>query len=283
MEEVYIKKATGEEELFDPEKLRHSLARSGANPDIVEDIVRHIQAELRPGLTTYAIYKHAFEVLRRTNSESAARYSLRRALLSFGPSGFPFERYIAELFKKDGYHAETGQVLQGKCVAHEIDVVAYSPQETVFVEAKFHNRHGFKSDVRTALYMKARFDDLRTESFEYGGVRRTMNKGMVITNTKFTHEAIAYAECVGIQLMSWSYPAKGNLQDWIERTGLHPITCLTTLSQKDKEALLAHNVVLCNAVQDNDTVLQEIGIGKEKSSAVIAEAQKVCTLPLPKS
>ncbi|MEX0931596.1 MAG: restriction endonuclease [Candidatus Paceibacterota bacterium] len=279
MTEIFIKKATGEEEVFDPNKLKHSLSRAGATQDIIDEIVSEIEQTLVSGMTTHAIYSRAFKILKEKNKDMAARYSLRRALLSFGPSGFPFESYLAELFKKDGYTATTGQTLKGKCVSHEIDVVAHKGDELILVEAKFHNRHGFKSDVRTSLYMKARFDDLSSELFD----NRNMTKGMIITNTKFTHEAIAYAECVGIALMSWSYPAENNLQDWIERTGLHPITCLTTLSQKNKEALLEKSVVLCTDVQNNATALNEIGISGDQATSVIEEANKVCTLPLPKS
>ena len=35
----------------------------------------------------------------------------------------PFEAYLAELFEREGYKTKIDQIVQGKCVEHEVDVV----------------------------------------------------------------------------------------------------------------------------------------------------------------
>lgn len=54
---IYIVKANGEKEIFNPSKLENSLIRSGADHATVDEIVRHVAAELKDGMSTSQIYK----------------------------------------------------------------------------------------------------------------------------------------------------------------------------------------------------------------------------------
>ena len=146
---VLVAKADGTEEPFNPEKLVASLMRAGAEHGLARDIARAVEAPLVSGTTTHEIYRRAFAKLRDARRGVAARYSLKRALLEFGPSGFPFEAYLAELFRAEGYTAKTDQIVRGKCVEHEVDVVLQKGGITTYVEAKFHNAAGFKTDLKT--------------------------------------------------------------------------------------------------------------------------------------
>ena len=111
-----IVKADGIAEPFDPGKLKNSLTRVGATPEAVALITEEIEKELYPGITTSEIYHRAFMHLREHRQGVAARYSLKRAVLDFGPSGFPFEAYLAELFRREGYTASIDQIIRGACV-----------------------------------------------------------------------------------------------------------------------------------------------------------------------
>mgnify|MGYP001614487515 FL=1 len=214
--QIFVVKASGQRELFNEEKLRSSMLRSGATDEAVEDVLIHIEPELHDGMTTTDIYKHAFNVLHKWKEPVAMRYALRRAVMELGPTGFPFEKFIAEYFKDKGFETLTDQEVLGACVPHEMDVVAWNDEKLIMAEAKFHNELGIKSDLKVVLYVKARFDDLRESVFNFGGKDRKLTEGWLITNTKFSSTAIHYGVCQKLTMIGWNYPEHGNLQDMIE-------------------------------------------------------------------
>lgn len=291
---IIITKADGSQQPFDESKLIESLTNAGGTPDSIQRTVEHIKSKIAeltstgvsaasPArfVTTSDIYRHAFDILRRESMPVATKYSLRRALAELGPNGFPFERYVADIFKAWKYETLTDQIVQGSCVPHEVDVVAWNADKLIMVEAKFHNEFGLKSDLKVALYVKARFDDIKASGaiFEYGqksdGVkRRALDESWLVTNTKFTSEAIRYGTCVGLTMIGWNYPARGNLHDLITESHLHPFTCLTTLSEVDKKNLLELNVILCKDITPE--VLKGIGLSADKISAIRSEVNQVC-------
>jgi len=115
---MLIVKADGTKEPFDRGKLENSLRKSGAKDEAIQAVTDYIAMELTDGMTTSEIYKMAFSILKKKEMAMASRYSLRRGILSLGPTGFPFENFIAELFKEDGYMTNTGVIVKGKC-AHQ--------------------------------------------------------------------------------------------------------------------------------------------------------------------
>lgn len=255
---ITIVKANGHHETFDSEKLRFSLLNSGASPDDTENVLAHIVPELRSGMTTEDIYRHAFDILKNVSRPVARSYSLRRAVLDLGPSGFPFEDFVAEVLRTKGFECVTRQVVLGGCVPHEVDVVAYNDKKLIMIEAKFHNELGTKSDLKVALYIKARFDDIKDNVFAYGGKDRKVTDSWLVTNTKFSSTAIHYAECKNMTLIGWNYPEKGNLQDMIEEGVLHPVTCLTSLSNEEKKLFLTAGVVLCSKLKEDPDLIKKI-------------------------
>lgn len=255
---ITIVKANGQHETFDPEKLRFSLMHAGATEEATENVIKHLIPELKDGMSTHDIYQHAFHLLATTNKKVARSYSLRRAVMQLGPSGFPFEDFVAEILRAKGFECLTRQTVLGGCVPHEVDVVAYNDKKLVMVEAKFHNELGTKSDLKVVLYIKARFDDLKDNVYSYGHANRKITDSWLITNTKFSSTAVHYAVCKNMSLIGWNYPEKGSLQDMIEEEGLHPITCLTTLSESEKKALLTGGIVLCSNIKKNPDVLSKL-------------------------
>ena len=260
---IQIAKSDCTFEQFDQRKLVSSLVRSGAEPGMAEHIAAQITQGLYDGVTTREIYARAFEQLRRDKRESAARYSLKRAVLQFGPSGFPFESYVAELYAAEGFAVRVDQMIPGKCVEHEVDVVITKGEDITYAEAKFHNTPGFKCDLTVVLYVKARIDDIG-------------HKGLVVTNTKFTDKAVQYAECAGLELLGWDYPHGNSLHDRIDRSKLYPVTALTTLSRREKMALLNERLVLCRGLEKQGGALGRVGITGAKANAVLEEAAALC-------
>lgn len=264
-------KSNGEREPFDALKLENSLLNAGVSPDSAQKIIKTVQSELVDGMTTAEIYRHAFFLLHRMEKTSAVRYSMRRALSDLGPSGFPFEKFVAEIFKAQGYTIETDKMIKGYCAEHELDVIAYNDKKLIMTEVKFHNQNGIKTDLKVALYVKARFDDLRKMHFHYGGRDMVLSEGLLITNTKFTKSAISYAMCAGVGMIGWNYPTRGNLHDLIIQNKMHPITSLTTLSTDEKKYLINRGFVICSTVMDHLSVLDEGGFSQRRIGAIIDE------------
>lgn len=267
---LLITKGDGTKEPFNAVKLRNSLIKSGASEQTADQIIAHVEREIQKDSTTSELYKHAFFLLHKLEKRAAFNYSLRRAIMALGPTGFPFEKYVAHIFRERGFSTLTGQMVQGGCVEHEVDIVAWNDAKLIMAEVKFHNEVGLKTDLKVALYVKARFDDLREETFFYDK-RRPLDEGWLITNTKFTTTAIAYGMCKGITMIGWNFPDKGNLRDMIADGNLHPITCLTTLTHGQMAQVLSRGMVLCKELVGHHDLLREIGLSEEAAYTVMEE------------
>lgn len=262
---VLVIKADGSKEEFSEKKLVASITRAGIPESLIPQVLSHIHSHLHDDIHTSDIYQHILEFLDKSEQPfHKAKYSLKQSIMDLGPTGFPFEKFLARLFERMGYQTKTNQILQGKCITHEIDVVIQKDRVTSMVEAKFHNGVGIKTDVHVALYTKARFDDVSSHTH--------FDKAFLVTNTKTTIDAITYARCVGMEIMSWSYPEGNGLRELIERYHLHPITSLSSLSQLQKQQLLEQHIVLCSELVERKEALSIIHLDKEKEARVLQEA-----------
>lgn len=272
MHQVLITKADGEKESFDPHKLDSSLARAGASPTERAEIIGRVEKHLIDGMRTEDIYGHAFEMLRTEAAPAvAARYSIKRAIFALGPSGFPFEQFLAEVLKAHGWSTQTGVALTGRCAPHEVDVLARKGSRTIGIEAKFHNEAGGKTDIKDALYVRARYEDLAHSPEKSSRV----DEGWLVTNTRFTRNAIRYAQCSNLTLLGWDFPRGRGLLQMIEEARVHPLTALTTLSDGEKRRLMENKIVLCKSIQ-NPHLLEEYGVRPARIPSVIEEARHLC-------
>ena len=275
-----IVKTTGDVEQFSLEKLKQSLERVGIDAEKAHEIANDI-AKQDDIDTTVDIHEATYKKLTEAYRPAAARYNLKRALKDLGPSGYPFEQFFARLLDASGYHTSTNRVLRGMCVEHEIDVMGYKDDRHFIFECKFHNNLGYKSDVQTVLYMKARFDDINARWDQvHEGQDKHLHKLWIVTNTQFTSQAIEYARCAGIELMSWRFPKGGSLAELIDKTGLHPVTAITKLNRRQKDYLVNHGVVLCKEIEQKQDVVQKAGIHGHKLQQIIAEARAITSLKI---
>lgn len=267
---MQITKADGEKEMFRSGKLISSLKKAGAKSSEIDAIVREIESSLTEGMRTQDIYKKAFELLRMNEAPTAARYSLRRAVIGLGPTGFPFEDYLGRIFESQGYRTKRRLILKGKCATHEIDLAAYSPAHSFIAEAKFHAQPGIKTDLQVAMYSYARYLDLESQRICKGDECGIISL-YLITNTKFTTAAIKYGACTGIKLLSWDYPKENSLQHMIESAKVYPITVLTNLSTTQKQVLLQNNIIICSDILKNPQALSLLRLGSVRADAVLRE------------
>lgn len=270
-----ITKSSGEVVPFQEEKLKRSLKKAGASDELVEKIYQELCPLLQEGISTKKIYKVAFDLLKKKQNSLAARYYLKQAILDLGPSGYPFEKYVAALWTQLGYQTKTDQLVKGNCVQHEIDVLAENKNNVLLMECKFHNQHGTMTDVKVPLYVHARFQDVWRNWQHHTVYRTKKTEGWLVTNTRFTSDAIQYAKCVGLHLLGWDYPQQQGLKDLIDDLGLYPITCLTTLTKSEKQRLL-EKIVLCKEILQNPAVLEELTLSQTRYHHVLDEASKLC-------
>ena len=128
--------------------------------------------------------------------------------------------------------------MRGECISHEIDILLEKEGRREIVEVKFHNQTFGKSDVQVALYTYARFLDVQKPN--------NIDAVWVATNTKLSTDAITYSECKGIKMLAWNYPQEDNLQDFVERPKMYPITILTDITTEEKRRFVDNNIVMAS-------------------------------------
>jgi hypothetical protein len=272
-----IVKASGETDTFQVEKLRQSLRRSGASDEIIDTVVAEITSSLHDGMTTNTIYRKAYKLLKQVarTAVTAPRYSLKRAIMDMGPSGYPFEHLVASILERHGYTTQVGVTRQGHCVTHEVDVLAERDGTRIAIECKYHNRQGYICDVKVPLYIQSRFLDLQRASRENGNGPE-ITEGWVVTNTRFSGDAMDFGRCMGLRLISWDYPEGEALKDRIERAGLYPVTVLTNLKHAEMQMILNAKIVTCSELLANQEILGTLGLGNKRLQAVLTEAKALC-------
>lgn len=275
MSEIFVRKADGSLEPLDFGKMRKSLRRSGVSRALSEEVIDSIQPHIFSGISTDEIYRLAFKKLAYLKQGAAARFGLKSALFKFGPDGHPFETFIAALLKGRGYSTLLRQIVKGRCVSHEVDIIASRPQipghraTRCIVECKFHNSKKLKCHVQTALYSWARFLDIHEANSE-------IDSGWLVTNTKFSSDAIAYADCVGLKLLGWSFPPDESIQIRIEENKLYPTTLISRLDRRGFEALHKAGIILVKEVAAMpEEQLIGLGFSKKQAYAIKAEAKSI--------
>ena len=274
----YIIKSSGEKEEFSVKKFRRSLRKSGAQDATIDRILEEIK-RLRPK-TTQEIFSYAIKRLEEEDRPIAARYNLKHAIMELGPAGYPFELFVAEVLRHQGYEAQQGKIVSGFCVDHEVDVVAIKDNKHFMIECKFHNRSGLKSDVKVALYIQARFQDVHKAWEQEHKSAHSFHQAWIITNTRFTSEAEKYAACIDIKLIDFSYPRNESLAAMTDKAGLHPITVLTGISRSQKRQLIKNGLILCRDTQKHKDLLHSVGLTTHEVDKLIKESETICKLGL---
>ncbi len=273
---IFIRKSSGELELFSFQKLKKSLERSGASDDVIHSIIKMLSPQLYDGISSKEIYKKAFRLLKKSNRTCASKYSLKRAIFELGPTGYPFERLVGAILKHKGYKTKVSVILQGECVSHEIDVLAEKEGNTFTIECKFHSNTKTVSNVKIPLYINSRFLDVQKKWNANPNKTTFLKQGWIVTNTRFTEDAINYGKCAGLHLLSWNNPKDHGISENIDHYGLYPITVLTTLTKREKKLLIEKNIILTQDLVLAAHKLKQLRFSDTKIEKIISEAQKLC-------
>ena len=258
-----IEKATGETEPFSRVKFRRSLRRSGANPEEVERALTAVEAKLYRGMPTKEVFAIAKRELARSHDAKAARYCLKKSMLALGPTGYPFESIVGAILSRRGYRTRTGVRAWGRCISHEVDVVARRTDHRIYAECKYHRRQSYKSDVKVAS-ARARDIQERTE----GG---TFDEFWLVTNTRFTSDAERFGSCAGLTMVSWDQPKEAGLRVLLEESRIYPVTCLTAIGAAHKRTLLERGTVMVHEIQNDPRKIDPLGLTKAQRTRVLRE------------
>ncbi|HWY79816.1 MAG TPA: ATP cone domain-containing protein [Candidatus Sulfotelmatobacter sp.] len=266
---IHVLKADRTREPFSEQKVMDSIRRARIPHSLRGEVLTHVKSKLYDGISTQEIYQHILEFLSTSPKPYIkTRYSLKEAIMQLGPTGYPFEDFISKLLEAQGYATRVRQILRGRCISHEIDVIAEKEGRTAMIEAKFHNSPGVRSEVHVALYTQARFEDIK--------VRNQIDEAWLVTNTKTTVDANTFSHCTGMRVLSWDYPEGEGLRDLIEQSQLHPITMLTMLAQSQKMTLLENHIVLCKDILNKPELLDILYLSRQDREKLIAEIATVC-------
>lgn len=264
----HVLKSHGGAENFSKKKLYSSLRRSGL-PDTPSRIITDkVTSEVGEGSRTREIYRRALHLVTKTSPIAAVHYSLKRAIFELGPAGFYFEAYVARYFEELGYETTTCQVLPGKFVKHEVDVIATKDGRRTFVECKFHNRIGLKNDIKVTLYVKARWDDLRE-----GPEGKNLDGFCLASNTAFSLDAITYARGSKLHLLGVNAPTEKPFLEEIKALHLYPVTSLKSITRRTKTELLRSGLVVAKDIPPKIGFLLDLGLEEGQVDQLLREIE----------
>jgi len=278
---VTIVKASGQLEEFNINKLIDSLVRSGAAEDVAREIALKVEREITPASHTKHIFRTAKRLLRQYSRVSDMRYSIKKAIYSLGPAGYQFEKYFAGILKEYGYSTEVDKVVRGYCVTHEVDVFARKENQYSVIECKYHSNSGNSTDVKTALYVHSRFADIQRAFLENPQGKSSAYQGWLVTNTRCSSDAIKYAECVGLRIISWRYPGRDSLEKMIENKRLYPVNILSSMTRTSLDILFSNGIFLAKEIADmeENTFLKTSGLDTHSAKSLKKEADALCLCP----
>lgn len=264
----FITKSSGKTETFSKGKLKRSLLRTGLSQKTCSQIVDQIAGEVRNGEKTSEIYRKALSLVKQKSPLASVRYSLKKSLLELGPEGHYFEDFVAKYFERIGFKVSVCKTLQGKYIRHEVDCIAEKGQDKYYSECKFHNRAGTKNDIKIALYVKARWDDLKD-----GPEGKNLKGYYLFSNTAFTIDSLTYAQGTGLKLMGVNAPSEKSFLDTIKEMKLYPLTSLRNLSKSQKHHLLSKKLILADELTVE--VLFKAGIEEAKVFRIMEEVKAI--------
>ena len=250
MKNVFVINSREEKEKFSFQKVYKSALRAGAGKGLAREIAKIIQSDVFSGMRTSDIYKRVRKLLARKNSNAGLRFSLKQAIKKLGPTGFPFEKYVGQMFEEMGFEVRLNQLLSGKCVqGYEIDFLAEKDNILYIGECKYRNLQSNRVDTNVVLANHSRFLDILSGAFLMSGKYKNFDKKtIIVTNTKFTSRAKQYAKCVDTKLLGWKEPKNNGLENIIEKQKFYPITILPSLKSHVKEAFVSQKMMLARDV-----------------------------------
>jgi len=275
MPKIIIVKSNGDKEILKPGKIINALKRSGASDDLAESITKKIETTAWSGITTREIYHIAKQLLRKTSPALAARYSLRDAIFRLGPAGFEFEKYMMLLFRTYGYKTELPEILEGKCITHEVDILARKDSKTIIMECKLRHSTNIYIGIKDTMSTWARFMDLK-DGAKLGRCPK-IDEVWLVTNSRFSYDSQKYGACKKMGMLSWNTPAERPLPQWIDQKKLYPVTVLHSVKNYHLKVFSNIDLLLLKDVvkYSQKELSRMTGFSPQQINPIINEAREV--------
>lgn len=275
MANINVLKSSGETQPFNPEKVKRTILRSGANEYTADRIIREVERKLYDGIPTREIYRLVKDLLEKEAPAASRRYDLRNAIMRLGPAGFDFEKYIAELLAAYDYQTELPPILEGACVTHEIDILAKKDGRVAAIEAKLRQELNFFITIKDTAYNWARFLDLVDASKV--GKTPHLDECWLITNSRFSHDSIKYGHCKNMVMLSWDHPRERPLPRWIDEIGLYPVTILKSVDSSKLKIFSNANIMLLRDLMKipPENLEKSLNLPKDNVKKLVEEAEMI--------
>jgi hypothetical protein len=163
-------------------------------------------------------------------------------------------------------------------VSHEVDVLLKKENYVSMVECKFHGSQDAKTDVKVPMYILSRFNDLKDRDFQLFKNNYSIQNCWITTNNRFTDDAVKFANCSKLSLLSWDYPKGNSLKNKIDLNQIYPVTCLTTLTMAEKDKLLVQDIITALDLIQHADWLSKIELSPSRIKNVLLEANQLCNL-----
>jgi len=258
---IEVIKFNKEREPFSNSKVYNSALRAGASFSLAKQISLEIENEIYDGIQTAEIFKKVKDKLREKDIQLSMRFSLKEGIRRLGPEGFLFEDFTKKILSNYCLTIKEGNIVSGKCGRYEIDFLGENNENFLIGECKYRNSHNSRIDINVSLKSFAILEDIEKGNTFLNKKLRSF----IVTNTKFTKDAIKYSNCKGIKLLGWKYPLKRGLERLIEEKKLYPITILPALTKYIFAIFQKEGILLAREVLDVD-------IDKLSKSASISKA-----------
>jgi len=245
---IKVTKLNGEKEQFSVNKIINSAKRAGATDYLAKKIARKIEKEVYQNIKTSEIFDSIKSELKKEDAYVALRFSLKDAMKKLGPAGFCFEEFVRNILSNYGMKVNINKVVNGVCSGYELDFLAEKENLIYLGECKYRNDSKDRIDINVCLKSYAILDDIK-EANRFGDKHVNF---LIVTNSKFTTEAIKYANCKKIELLGWNYPKNGGLESLIESKKLYPITILPSFKGYLMEVFKKENLMIVDRVFDID-------------------------------
>ena len=277
MNSVYVINSNGQRERFSFQKVYRSARNVGASKELAHQIAANIEKEVYPEIKTSEIFARVKKLLYKETPRAALKFNLKEGIKKLGPTGFPFEKFIGEIFKKLGLEIKINQHIPGFCLDdYEIDFVAQKDNLIYVGECKYRNSPGDIVHSRDALANYARFlDILKGPYFEKEKKQNYKIKTMMVTNTKFTSQVVKYFSCMNIEFLGWKSPKNSGLEYLIEKYDLYPITILPSLRGYLENIFVSEKMMMAQDVAkiDPQEFSKKFNISSKQLLPLIEEAK----------
>jgi hypothetical protein len=273
--DITVTKADGSTQPYDRGRVLKTCMRMGVSREVADVVADKIEQELYNGIKTRKILHMIFSLLNEYRPVISHMVNLRKALSLLNPQP-DFETYVRTLLSEYGYEVFPNQIVQGKCVEHEIDGLLKKEGETYILEVKHHQNYHTRTDMDPVRIIRAVFEDI-IDGYRQGFNDLHIDKAMIVSNTKFSEQAVQYAQCRNIVHLGWNTPQNYDMPTMITEKNLYPITYLKELTRDIRKKLLSSDVLLLQDLIDNTPreIAKKTGIKKKTIEHFIEDAHNI--------